>query len=116
MAALHPTISRGYRDATDSPACCTLVASDIAEAMLRDGVMGSIYSVQPSPGHTRISPRSIPHVSWGGHVVCAYDGQVYDPIHDRPLPLAIYLAATFSEPALAQLKFGPDRIEDFVRR
>lgn len=103
--AKHAYLSAHYNEPSDIRSySCSLVAVDIAKLFIARGEMPSIYAILGAKiGSTDNREILVPkpyagRVKWGGHCICVLDQVVYDPILEKPLPLAEYPDAAFGQP------------------
>jgi hypothetical protein len=118
----HRTLKDDYRTADGKNEICGLVASDVAEILLKEGKNPSIIMVEGKllqDSFVNTEPlRPVQYkgrVSWGGHVVCICEGLVYDPMMGRPLPIESYGYEAFGTDVRMKTLISEDKIEDFIK-
>jgi len=125
LSEKHATLANDYRtpDGKYSESC-TLIAADVAKLLLAGGKKPHIVSVRGTPVSNSSFIATEPlfpvqysgRVRWGGHVVCVYDGLVYDPMVGRTVPLDQYGKEAFGADVTMKTIIAQDAVEQFVSR
>lgn len=102
---------------------CSLVAIDIAKMLLKEGkkpelifITGKCIENSPNNYEALKPVQYEGRISWGGHMVCACDGLVYDPMIGEPLPIEEYAHKAFGADVEMKIKVPQNEIEEFVNR
>ena len=100
---------------------CSLIACDVAKLLIEEGGKPYILRVRgqkiDSINTETIQPKRYEgRVSWGGHTVCANDGNVYDPMIGRILSEEDYSKEVFLKPVTLSVFVQPENMKDFLDR
>ena len=80
---------------------CLVHAKRIAELLEAEGrspwIVRIHEAVETEKGtfHAPLIPRRFPSVTWNTHYAACADGEVYDPLAGRPLPIDAYAVEVF---------------------
>jgi len=103
---------------------CTLIAIDIAKILLSEGKKPEIIFVtgkRIDNPHIIASESLRPtqysgKISWGGHVVCACEGMIYDPMIGEPVQTEDYAHKAFGGDIEMKTTVTQDEIEEFIKK
>ena len=93
---------------------CTMVAVGIAEILLDENKLSSIIIFSKKKG--TLKPLVLNGITWGAHVVCLFDGYVYDPLFEEPIKLHKYSKKLFGEEVSFRVAVNETNIKEFVNR
>lgn len=113
MKYLNKLLSKDYTDEQGQVMACSLIAFEIAGALIEKGLQPEIISFVASEG-TLIPKPYDGRIKWGGHVVCIADDCIYDPmVSDNKIPSENYIPLAFinGNVELSSMKLTTDDIQ-----